>query len=99
MYIQQLLAVTSRALGLFQLMTSHVHAVPRYQVRCPEDAGHRGLHPGIPPMPPLVGGGAGRGIPTDTAFGQSWPDAVQTHEVRVEDAVMVGAEPVTKDEV
>lgn len=50
-------------------------------------------------MPPLVGGRAGRGIPTDTAFGQSWPDAVQTHEVRVEDAVMVGAEPVTKDEV
>lgn len=50
-------------------------------------------------MPPLVGGGAGWGIPTDTAFGQSWPDAVQTHEVRVEDAVMVGAEPVTKDEV
>lgn len=47
-------------------------------------------------MSPLVGG---LGVPPDTVLGQSWLGPVQTHRVRIEDAVTVGVGPVMKDEV
>lgn len=97
MHIQQLLAVAGRDPDLSQLIT--------YMLSLGTGSDALRMLTGWAQGPPprystnATTSRGGLGVPTDTAFGQSWPDPVQTHGVRVEDAVMVGAEPITKDEV